>query len=264
MRGGRSHCKAGHQSIRGHTGLAILRCLSTNMTGIANTDEALTCVKLLISGTPYSSVRELIVLSLVYRWKNGRFGKLNSSSWVAQVVCDGTCAGTQVVCYSPREWSRKSGCRGLACYAPECDLHPELFRGFQTLRHQQICSKEKKEISNRMCKWRKTKLWGSWGRDPQEDWRPLWLLGRQFENLCSRQSGSELVQFVVLKEMGKSRVGAPDREEIQVSKVRKFLSRSEWGVMKPRTGTSPGRGAWLNLRAREGIKGHCDISSLGN
>lgn len=111
MRGGRSHCKAGHQSNRGHTGLAILRCLSTNMTGIANTDEALTCVKLLISGTPYSFVRELRVLSLVYRWRNGRFGKLNSSSWVAQVVCDGTCAGTQVLCYSPREWSRKSGCR---------------------------------------------------------------------------------------------------------------------------------------------------------
>lgn len=111
MRGGRSHCKAGHQSNRGHTGPAILRCLSTNMTGIANTDEALTCVKLLISGTPYSFVRELRVLSLVYRWRNGRFGKLNSSSWVAQVVCDGTCAGTQVLCYSPREWSRKSGCR---------------------------------------------------------------------------------------------------------------------------------------------------------
>ena len=53
------------------------------MTGIANTDEALTCVKLLISGTPYNSVRELIVLSLFYGWKNGCFGKLNSSSWVA-------------------------------------------------------------------------------------------------------------------------------------------------------------------------------------
>ena len=49
----------------------------------------------------------------------------------------------------------------------------------------------------------------------------LWLLVRQFENCCSGQLRNELVQFVALKEMGKSCVEPLDRNEIEISKVLK-------------------------------------------
>lgn len=47
----------------------------------------------------------------------------------------------------------------------------------------------------------------------------LWLLGRHFENSCRGQLGNELVQFMALKEMGKSCAEPLDRDETEISKV---------------------------------------------
>lgn len=71
--------------------------------------------------------------------------------------------------------------------------------------------------------------------------------------------GSELVPLVVLKERDKS-----SGQETEIRKVLKsFCHGLGEGVTKPRR-ASPGLGAWLNLMARKGIKGDCEISSLGN
>lgn len=74
------------------------------------------------------------------------------------------------------------------------------------------------------------------GRGTQErSEESLWLLGKQFENRCSWQLGRELVQFVVLQEMGKLCVGPLDREETEFfSKVLESSYHGlDEGVTKP-------------------------------
>ena len=92
------------QSITGHNGFAVLKGLSANLTGMANSDEALTHVKhtyLRYSLQLCEGAGIIIPILQMKKKKTGHFGTLNSLPRVARFVCDGTYPGTQVSCYSP-------------------------------------------------------------------------------------------------------------------------------------------------------------------
>lgn len=62
-------------------------------------------------------------------------------------MCDGAHPGTQVSCCSPGGEAGNVDVKGLAGLAPEYNLSPELFCGFQTARPSKFRFEEKKKCN---------------------------------------------------------------------------------------------------------------------
>lgn len=138
---------------------------------------------ILISGTPYNCVRELILLFLFYRWKKtGHFGKLNSLPRVARFVCDGTYPGTQVSCCSPGGEAGNVHVKGLAWFAPEYNLSPELFCGFKLWDAENSVLKRKRNVTQNV---KLLQQFYSSSSSAKENWLPgviNWPVWRQAQS----------------------------------------------------------------------------------